>query len=299
MTNSELNFARTGASVLGAEFTSSDRPDDAKRLVLEVGGPSAQPSGSGRVNILGVGAMPLDLGKAVAMLEQWRIEGQRKYVCVISVHGLVVAQRDPAIRSALNHCGMATEDGMPLVWWSRLAGFSQARRVCGSDLFDAVCGYGLQRGYRHYFYGASPDVLRLLTDRLRRRYPGLIIAGSHSPPFRPLTAAEDAKEVAAINETHPDFVWVGLGMPKQEKWMVEHLGKIDATALIGIGAAFDFHAGTKPRAPTWMQHAGLEWLFRLMTEPRRLAHRYLIDNALFVGYTLRQVTGWKTYARDW
>ena len=175
----------------------------------------------------------------------------------------------------------------------------QARRVCGSDLLDAVCAYGLQRNYRHFFYGASPQVLGLLTDRLQRRHPGLIVAGYRSPPFRALTAAEDAEDIAAINEARPDFVWIGLGMPKQEKWMVEHLGKIDATALIGIGAAFDFHAGTKPRAPIWMQRSGLEWLFRLMTEPRRLAHRYFIDNALFVGYMLRQVTGWKTYARDW
>ena len=182
---------------------------------------------------------------------------------------------------------------MPLVWWSRLAGFSQARRVCGSDLLDEVCAYGVSREYRHYFYGASPRVLELLVDRLQRRHPGLIVAGYRSPPFRPLTAAEDAADIAAINEAHPDFVWVGLGMPKQEKWMVEHLGKIDATALIGVGAAFDFHAGTKPRAPIWMQRSGLEWLFRLMTEPRRLAHRYLIDNTLFVGYMLQQVTGRK------
>jgi N-acetylglucosaminyldiphosphoundecaprenol N-acetyl-beta-D-mannosaminyltransferase len=141
--------------------------------------------------------------------------------------------------------------------------------------------------------------LKLLTDRLRRRFPGLIVAGSHSPPFRPLTGGEDAADIAAINEARPDFVWVGLGMPKQEKWMVEHLGKVQATALIGIGAAFDFHAGTKPRAPIWMQHSGLEWLFRLITEPRRLAHRYLVDNALFVGHMLQQIAGWKTYAKDW
>jgi len=259
----------------------------------------APPAVSDRVNILGVGITPLDLKRAVATLERWRAERRQEYVCVVSVHGLVVAQRDPAIRSALNHCGMATEDGMPLVWWSRLAGFSEARRVCGSDLLDAVCSYGLQRGYRHYFYGAGPKVLELLTDRLRQRYPGLIIAGSHSPPFRRLSSNEDAEDTAAINKARPDFVWVGLGMPKQEKWMVEHLGKINATALIGIGAAFDFHAGTKPRAPIWMQHAGLEWLFRLITEPGRLAHRYLIDNALFVGYTVRQVAGWKTYTQDW
>jgi N-acetylglucosaminyldiphosphoundecaprenol N-acetyl-beta-D-mannosaminyltransferase len=253
---------------------------------------------SDRVNILGVGATPQDLNTAVTTLDRWRAERRQEYVCVVSVHGLVVAQRDPLIRHALNHCGMATEDGMPLVWWSRLAGFSRARRVCGFDLLDSVCAYGVPYKFRHYFYGASPKVLELLIERLQKRYPGICVAGSHSPPFRPLSLAEDSADIAAINDTQPDFVWVGLGMPKQEKWMVEHLGKVNATALIGVGAAFDFHAGTTPRAPVWMQQAGLEWVFRLLTEPRRLAHRYLIDNALFIGHMLRQVTGLKTYARD-
>ncbi len=299
MTNSQLNFVRTVDSELNGALTSSYGLRGAERPGTANGALSAQMTANDRVNILGVGAMPLDLGKAVAMLEQWRVEGRREYVCLISVHGLVMAQREPAVRSALNCCGLAAEDGMPLVWWSRLAGFSQARRVCGSDLLDQVCAYGVPRKYRHYFYGASPRVLELLVDRLQRRHPGLVVAGYNSPPFRPLSKAEDAADVAAINETRPDFVWVGLGMPKQEKWMVEHLGKIEATALIGVGAAFDFHAGTKPRAPVWMQRSGLEWLFRLLTEPRRLAHRYLIDNALFVGHMLQQVTGRKTYARDW
>ena len=252
-----------------------------------------------RVNILGVGAMPMDLPKAVATLERWRAEKRRDYVCLISVHGLVVAQRDPVIRESLNRSGLAAEDGMPLVWWSRLAGFARARRVCGSDLMEAVCAFGVARNYRHYFYGASPRTLELLVERLQQRHPGLIVAGYRSPPFRDLTAAEDADDIAAINELRPDFVWIGLGMPKQEKWMVDHLGKIEATALLGVGAAFDFHAGTKPRAPIWMQRSGLEWLFRLMTEPRRLAHRYLIDNALFVAYTVGQITGWKPPIKDW
>jgi N-acetylglucosaminyldiphosphoundecaprenol N-acetyl-beta-D-mannosaminyltransferase len=299
MTNSQGNFARTGASAFGGEFTSPSGANGAERPVIENGALSARPTACDRVNILGVGAMPLELGKAVAMLEQWRIERRREYVCLISVHGLVVAQREPTVRNALNRCGLAAEDGMPLVWWSRLAGFSQARRVCGSDLLDEVCAYGVPRKYRHYFYGGSPRVLKLLVDRLQRRHPFLIVAGYRSPPFRPLTSAEDAEDIAAINEARPDFVWVGLGMPKQERWMVEHLGKIDATALLGVGAAFDFHAGTKPRAPIWMQRSGLEWVFRLMSEPRRLAHRYLIDNALFIGYTLQHVTRWKAYEQDW
>ena len=252
-----------------------------------------------RVNILGVGVTPIDLAQAVSTLDGWHKEGRRDYVCCVSVHGLVTAQRDPEIRSALNRSGLATEDGMPVVWWCRRAGFAGASRVCGSDLLDAMCALAVRRGHRHYFYGGSPRVIDQLALRLIQRYPGLVIAGYRSPPFRPLTAEEDAADVAAINETRPDFVWVGLGMPKQEKWMVSHVDRIDAAVLIGIGAAFDFHAGTKPRAPLWMQRSGLEWLFRLVSEPRRLAHRYLIDNTIFVAHTVQQLTGLKSYAQDW
>jgi N-acetylglucosaminyldiphosphoundecaprenol N-acetyl-beta-D-mannosaminyltransferase len=278
-----------GSAASAAEFTIPDGVCGAEQVFSPSEG-RASPGVSDRVDILGVGATPQDLNTAVATLERWRAERRQEYVCVVSVHGLVMAQRDPTIRHALNHCGMATEDSMPLVWWSRLAGFSQARRVCGSDLLDAACAHGVPRGFRHYFYGATPKVVERLIDRLQKRHPGVCVTGYRSPPSRPLTPAEDAAEIAAINAAEPDFVWVGLGMPKQEKWMVEHLGKIDATALIGVGAAFDFHAGTKPRAPVWMQHAGLEWLFRLLTEPRRFAHRYFIDNLLFIGHMLQQVT---------
>jgi N-acetylglucosaminyldiphosphoundecaprenol N-acetyl-beta-D-mannosaminyltransferase len=162
-----------------------------------------------------------------------------------------------------------------------------------------MCALSLERGHRHYFYGGSPEVVERLVSRLTKRYPGLVVAGHRSPPFRPMSEEEDAADVAAINEATPDYVWVGLGMPKQEKWMASHVGKIHATALIGVGAAFDFHAGTKPRAPRWMQRSGFEWLFRLVSEPRRLAHRYLIDNSIFVACTLRQLLGWKSYAQDW
>lgn len=252
-----------------------------------------------RVNILGIGVTPLDLPQAVATLDRWREEGRRDYVCCVSVHGIVTAQRDPEIRNALNRCGLATEDGMPLVWWCRRAGLPNAGRVCGSDLLDAMCELAVRRGHRHYFYGGGPHVVEQLATCLTRRHPGLVVAGHRSPPFRPLTAAEDAADVAAINAARPDFVWVGLGLPKQEKWMAAHVGRIDAAALIGVGAAFDFHAGTTPRAPRWMQRSGLEWLFRLISEPRRLAHRYLIDNTIFVVHTLQQLTGLKTHPQDW
>ncbi len=251
-----------------------------------------------RVNMLGVGVMPMDIPRALEILDSWHAAGRRDYVCCVTVHGLVTSQRDPHVRQAINRAGLATQDGMPLVWWSRLAG-RQASRVCGPDLMDAICAHSISRGYRHYFYGASPATLAQMTARLSARHPGLIVAGTRSPPYRALTQTEIAEDIAAINETKPDFVWVGLGMPKQERWMATHLGAIQATALMGVGAAFDFHAGAISRAPGWMQRSGTEWLFRLACEPRRLARRYLVDNAVFVSHAALQLAGWRTYAREW
>jgi N-acetylglucosaminyldiphosphoundecaprenol N-acetyl-beta-D-mannosaminyltransferase len=257
------------------------------------------PSVIPRVNILGVGVTPVNLAQTVEILEGWRAEERREYLLCTSVHGLVEAQGDPEIRSALNRSGLTTEDGMPLVWWCKRSGYSNAGRVSGSDLLMTMCERAPQTGHRHYFYGGSPRVVEALVSRLVQRFPGLIVAGYRSPPFRPLTQEEDAADVRAINETRPDYVWVGLGMPKQDKWIVQHVGKVQAAALLGVGAAFDFVAGTKPRAPLWMQRSGLEWLFRLITEPRRLAYRYLVYNSIFVVRALQQLAGWKSYARDW
>jgi N-acetylglucosaminyldiphosphoundecaprenol N-acetyl-beta-D-mannosaminyltransferase len=252
-----------------------------------------------RVNILGVGTTPVNLAQAIATLDHWREEGRREYVCCISVHGLVEAQRDPEVRCALNRAALSVEDGMPLVWWCRSSGFPEAGRVAGSDLMTAMCEVGARRGHRHYFYGGSPRVVKKLVSGLTQRFPGLIVAGYQSPPFRALTEEEDAAEIAVINEARPDFVWVGLGMPKQEKWMAKHVRKINAAALIGVGAAFDFLSGEKPRAPVWMQRWGVEWLFRLITEPRRLGHRYLVYNAIFIARAFQQLAGWRSYIRDW
>ena len=252
-----------------------------------------------RVNILGVGVTPVNVRQAVETLERWQDEGRREYVCCTSVHGLVEAQRDPEMRSTLNRAGLTTEDGMPLVWWCQRSGYPDAGRVSGSDLLLAMCERASQRSHRHFFYGGSPRVVEALVMRLKQRFPDLIISGYRSPPFRLLTQEEDAADVQAINETRPDFVWVGLGTPKQDKWMALHAGKIHAAALLGVGAAFDFVSETKPRAPLWMQHSGLEWLFRLMTEPRRLAPRYFLIISVFVACSLQQFAGWKIYARDW
>jgi N-acetylglucosaminyldiphosphoundecaprenol N-acetyl-beta-D-mannosaminyltransferase len=260
--------------------------------------PAAGSSAIPRVNILGVGVTPVNLSQTINILEEWRAEGRHEYVLCTSVHGLVEAQRDPEIRSALNHSGLTTEDGMPLVWWCQRSGYFNAGRVSGTDLLLAMCERAAQKGHRHYFYGGSPRVVEAMVARLEERFPGIAIAGYRSPPFRPLTPEEDAADIRAINEARPDYVWVGLGMPKQDKWIVQHVGKVQAAALLGVGAAFDFVAGTKRRAPLWMQRSGFEWLFRLLTEPRRLAHRYLVYNTIFVVRALQQVAGLKSYARD-
>jgi N-acetylglucosaminyldiphosphoundecaprenol N-acetyl-beta-D-mannosaminyltransferase len=190
---------------------------------------------------------------------------------------------------------MVTPDGMPLVYLSRLAGFKDCGRVYGPDLMAEVCAQSVHLGHRHFFYGTTPKTLSALEDRLCQRYPGLIVAGSFSPPFRALTPAESFEIAALINEKKPDIVWVGLSTPKQEVWMAEHRALLDAPVLVGVGAAFDFHAGTVRQAPRWVQPLCLEWLFRLVTEPRRLWKRYLINNPAFLAGLLLQWLRIKKY----
>jgi N-acetylglucosaminyldiphosphoundecaprenol N-acetyl-beta-D-mannosaminyltransferase len=195
------------------------------------------------------------------------------------------------LRTIYNASGLTTPDGMPLVWLAHLKGYSDVSRVYGPDLMLALCEHSIERGYAHYFYGGSSTTLEQLVANLTHHFPGLKIAGIDSPPYRPLTPDEDAKIVDKINAANPDILWVGLGAPKQERWMAAHIDRLCAPALIGVGAAFDFHAGLKPQAPRWMQQSGLEWFFRLINEPRRLWRRYLTDNPLFVALVLLQMLG--------
>lgn len=251
-----------------------------------------------RVNILGVGISAVTIPIALDVIDGWIAGRQSNYVCVTGVHGVMESQRVEELKEIHNAAGLVTPDGMPLVWLSHLSGFRHVERGYGPDLMLALCEHSVERGHRHFFYGGAEGVPQQLATNLNRRFPGLQVAGAYSPPFRPLTREEDQGVVQMINETDPDIVWVGLSTPKQERWMAAHVGRLTAPALLGVGAAFDFHTGRKAQAPHWMQRTGLEWLFRLLTEPRRLWRRYLINNPLFIILILTQALGLKRYSLD-
>jgi len=239
-----------------------------------------------RCNVLGVGISAVNLDSAAELINRWISTRQNQYVCITGVHGVMESQSDPILRQIHNKAGMVTPDGMPMVWLNKMAGNSNVGRVYGPDLMLKLCREGRERGIRHYFYGGAQGVASLLAASLQSRFPGLNVAGTYCPPFRTMTDAEDAQVISQINSANADIVWVGLSTPKQEFWMSSHLGRINAPVMIGVGAAFDFHAGLKRQAPAWMRKSGLEWLYRLCTEPRRLWKRYLKNNPLFVIYLL-------------
>ena len=241
-----------------------------------------------KVQILGISVSAINMTQAAAVIEEWVSSRKHHYVCVTGVHGVMESRNDEQLRRIHNEAGLVTPDGMPLVWLSRLKGQGHVRRVYGPDLMLELCRRSLEKKYRHFFYGGAEGVAEKLTGRLRQKFPGIEIAGTLCPPFRTLTEPEDAEIIANINRARPDIVWVGLSTPKQERWMAEHVGKIQAPVLIGVGAAFDFHAGVKKQAPRWMQRSGLEWLFRLIQEPRRLAGRYLVNNPKFVAAVIKE-----------
>lgn len=249
-----------------------------------------------RVNVLGVGVSAIDPGMALAAIEDWIQRRDPHYVTITGVHGVMESQSDPEVRAIHNRAGLVTPDGMPLVWASRLAGQRHVRRVYGPDLMLAACRRSLETGWRHFLYGGAEGVPELLATRLADRFPGLEITGAFAPPFRPLTDAEDEEIVQRINAARPDIVWVGLSTPKQERWMASHLRRLEAPVMVGVGAAFDFHAGLKRQAPRWIQGTGLEWLFRLITEPRRLWRRYLRNNPVFLASVALQATGLRRYS---
>lgn len=219
-------------------------------------------------------------------------------MCVRDVHGVIRCQQDEWLRHIHNNAGLVTPDGMPLVWLARMSGFRHAARVYGPDLMLAFCERSAGNGHRHFFYGGATGTPERLAEKLKSRFPGLTVVGTYSPPFRPLAPEEDDAIVRLMNLSSADVVWVGLSTPKQEIWMWEHVGKVKAPVLIGVGAAFDFHAGIKKQAPRWLQRSGLEWLFRLATEPKRLWRRYLWVVPSFLFLSSLQLMGLKKYSID-
>ena len=209
------------------------------------------------------------------------------YICVSNVHTTMMAYRDEDYRKIQNGGAMALPDGQPLSIVSRRRGYRDAGRVPGPDLMPAILKLSLEKGYSHYFYGSSEHTLSQLRKALMKSWPGLRIAGMYAPPFRPMTEEEDREAVARINAAKPDFIWVALGAPKQEIWMYEHKNSVNGL-MLGVGAAFDFMAGTVKRAPQWMQKLCMEWVFRIMQDPKRMLPRYLNTNFAFVYYTCRE-----------
>jgi N-acetylglucosaminyldiphosphoundecaprenol N-acetyl-beta-D-mannosaminyltransferase len=231
--------------------------------------------------VLGTWIDALDWDEALDRVMAWSDERTSRYVCVCNVHSVVTATRDAEFRRALSGAALTTCDGAPIAWTLRRLGFPRQQRISGPDLMSRYLRRADALGHRVYLYGSTPATLLKLQSRLAQEFPGIRVVGAHSPAFAPPTRAQDAAEVADINRSAANVVFVGLGCPKQEKWMASHLGGV-AALMIGVGAAFDYHAGMLPRAPLRLQRYGLEWLFRLYCEPRRLMRRYLVTNSLFV-----------------
>jgi N-acetylglucosaminyldiphosphoundecaprenol N-acetyl-beta-D-mannosaminyltransferase len=245
-----------------------------------------------RVNILGVGVSAINMAEALRTVDGWIERHEGHYVCVCPVHSIMECRRSEEVRKVFNAAGMVTPDGMPVVWVARWSGHPNVSRVYGPDLTLAV----LERErHRHFFYGGGPGVAKRLADEMTQRFPKLEVAGYLEPPFAPLDELCTPEAAAAINATHPDVVWVGMSSPKQDLWMARMRPLLEAPVLIAVGAAFDFHTGTVQQAPRWMQRSGLEWVFRLATQPRRLWRRYVIDNPWFLWELALQKTGLKRF----
>lgn len=241
-----------------------------------------------RVPVLMAGIDAIDMNTAVEQIVHWAQARESRFVCLSNAHSVVTASHDPAFAQALDAADLVAPDGAPVAWMLRRLGHAGQRRVSGPDLMLASLAAFAESGTPIFLYGSTPQTLEALNARLRNRWPALRIVGQHSPPFRALSHQEDEADMERIKTSGAGVVWVSLGCPKQELWMAAHKGRVQAV-MVGVGAAFDFHAGVVRRAPRWMRALGLEWLHRLSSEPRRLWRRYLVTNSLFMVGALRQL----------
>ena len=245
-----------------------------------------------KCNVLGVGISVIDQTRARDILFDAVRSGRRGYVAVTGVHGVSEAQRDPQLMQILNNALLCTPDGMPMVWMGKLQGHRSIERVYGPDLMLNICQHSVAEGFTHFLYGGAAGVADQLANTLRKRFPGLKIAGTYSPPFRALAPGELEQLQAAVARAEPDFFWVGLSTPKQERFMAEHMPLLPAAKVfLGVGAAFDLLTGRVRQSPRWMQRVGLEWFFRWTQEPRRLTRRYFVNNPLFIWRAAAQLSG--------
>lgn len=255
----------------------------------------AEPVENPTFKVLGIRVDAVQIPDAIARVEGWIAErGPSRYVAVTGMHGITESLHDSRFRKILGEAGLVVSDGMPLVWLGRWHGHrTMKRRVYGPELTETFCAVTGDK-YRHFFYGGAPGVADALAQTLQQRH-GIRIAGTYCPPFRPLTEAEDKEVVGLIETSNADVVWVGLSTPKQETWMYEHRDKLSVPAMFGIGAAFDLNTGRLKQAPAWMRENGLEWLFRLWAEPRRLWRRYVLSGSVFVWNVMLELLGLRSF----
>jgi N-acetylglucosaminyldiphosphoundecaprenol N-acetyl-beta-D-mannosaminyltransferase len=242
-------------------------------------------------DVLGVRISAINMAQAVDLTAEWIEAGRPGYVCVAGVHGVMEAYRDPELLRIFNRAAICTPDGMPMTWVGRLQGFGHMGRVFGPDFMMEICRLSVSRDYRHFLYGGKPGVANALRESMQENFPGLQVVGTYTPPFRSLTPDEEDKLLDQVRQSKPHIIWVGLSTPKQERFMARYVDRLQVPLLVGVGAAFDFHTGIIRDCSAWIKRAGLQWLHRLIQEPRRLWKRYLVNNPAFLWHIIWQLSG--------
>ncbi len=250
------------------------------------------------LNILGIEIAPIDIKTALGTIDVAIARGQKGYITLTGAHGIIESQFCAAIKDAHRGAFLSLPDGMPLVWIGRRRGFSEMDRCYGPDVMLALLDRSVTKGYTHFFYGGAPGVAQQLRKNMEEKFAGLRIVGTFTPPFRPLTGDEERELMDVVRASQPDIIWVGLSTPKQELFMARYLSRLETKLMIGVGAAFDFYTGRVRQAPVWIQRSGLEWLYRLLREPKRLWRRYIKIVPLFIFLYALQAMGFKKYAVD-
>lgn len=249
-------------------------------------------------NVLGVRIAAVNMELAVRLADQWIAAGKPGYACVVSVHGIMEARNDPRYLGILNRAALSVPDGMPLTWVGRSQGHRDMDRVFGPDLMLAMCRLSVERGYRNFLYGGQSGVAGRLRNVLQQRFPGLQIVGTYTPPFRCLNPQEESEFITQVRECRPDILWVGLGAPKQERFMAHYVEQLQIPLMVGVGAAFDYHTGRIRDCSNWVKRAGLQWFHRLLQDPKRLSKRYLRTNPAFLWHIAWQLSGLQNYSDD-